>query len=159
MPAFPADAHLKGGRNAAPVLAALAREFYEPIIPIVMELRRQGLSLRAIARELEQRGIKPRYEFPRWSAAQVRRVVLRGSQQAAAPTSPTQAAPALPKVAAPVLLADIKFLVNGRVYGSYTEEQVWDLLYRRRVTPDTQATRIGMAGWRPLNEVIELRST
>jgi hypothetical protein len=57
-----------------------------------------------------------------------------------------------------VPLADIKFLVNGTVYGSYTEEQVRDLLYRRRVTPETQATRIGMAGWCPLKEVIELRS-
>src|SRR6478752_1631426 len=65
---FPSGVHL-GGANAAITLAELAREFYAPIIPAVMELRRQGLSLRAIGRELERRGIKPRFGFPRWSAA------------------------------------------------------------------------------------------
>jgi hypothetical protein len=46
-----------------------------PIVPIVMELHAQGLSLRAIAGELERRGVKPRYGCrPAWSAAQVRRV-------------------------------------------------------------------------------------
>jgi Recombinase len=83
MPEFPADAHLKGGQNAAPVLAQLAREFYAPIIPVVLELHGQGLSLRAIATELEQRGIKSRWGWPRWSAAQVRRVLARGLAAAA----------------------------------------------------------------------------
>src|ERR1700683_2328355 len=79
MPTFPPDGrHLKGGRNAAPVLAKLAREFNAPIVPIVVELRRQGLSLRAIAGELEQRGIKPRHGAG-WSAAQVLRILKRGS--------------------------------------------------------------------------------
>jgi hypothetical protein len=56
MPAFPPDAHQKGGRNAAPVHAEAAREFYASILPIVAELHRQGLSLRGIARELDKRG-------------------------------------------------------------------------------------------------------
>jgi len=55
----------------------MAREFYAPIIPIVLELHRQGLSLRAIARELGQRGIKTRQEWRHWSATQVRRVLAR----------------------------------------------------------------------------------
>ena len=58
MHGFPPGVHLIGGRNAAPYLRQLAREFYAPIIPVVVDLRRQGLSLRAIARELDRRGIK-----------------------------------------------------------------------------------------------------
>ena len=80
MSSFPAGACQKGGRNSAPVLKQMAREFYEPIIPIVLELHAKGLSLRAIGRELEKRGIKPRIGYPpyRWAAAQVRRALLRG---------------------------------------------------------------------------------
>jgi hypothetical protein len=44
-----------GAVIATPVLAALSREFYAPIIPIFMDLHNQGLSLRVMARELEQR--------------------------------------------------------------------------------------------------------
>src|SRR5947209_7891344 len=54
---FPPGANVKGGQNAAPRLAELADEFYAPILPIIKELYRQKLSLRAIARELQQRGI------------------------------------------------------------------------------------------------------
>src|SRR4051812_34573189 len=115
--AFPPGAHLKGGRNAAPVLVELAREFYAPIIPIVQELHKQGLSLREIGRELERRQIKPRIGGPvggpgggsRWAAAQVRRVLLYAAKPAslaAAPakasTPPTQAPtvqrPAVPNI-------------------------------------------------------------
>jgi hypothetical protein len=79
MGSFPAGAGKKGGINAAPVHKRMAHEFYEPIIPLVMELHHQGFSLRAIGRELEKRGISPRlgYSPGRWSAAQVRRVVCR----------------------------------------------------------------------------------
>ena len=102
-PGFPPGVHLKGGRNAAPVLAEMAREFYAPIIPIVLELRRQGLSLRAIGRELDRRGIRTRVgcfyrsfrsrpRIVRWSAAQVRRVLIRAEAEsrvaAASPTPP-----------------------------------------------------------------------
>src|ERR1035438_6745026 len=107
MPKFPKGANLKGGRNAAPVLAEMAREFYAPIIPIVMELHNQGLSLRAIGRELDRRGIRTRQEsssafmgvdadckpiwdttINRWSAAQVRRVLARGLAAAEARPEP-----------------------------------------------------------------------
>lgn len=110
---FPPGVHLKGGRNAAPVLAQMAQEFYEPIIPIVLELRRQGLSLRAIGRELDRRGIRTRHvsssvyvgsdpdgeiiwntTINRWGPAQVRRVLIRGGvNRAAAPTPSPAAAP------------------------------------------------------------------
>ncbi len=78
-----------GGRNAAVSNARYAREFYAPIIPIVVELRNQGLSLRFIARELDARGIIMRSEeVPigavhkgRWNAGQVRRILLRAEQQ------------------------------------------------------------------------------
>jgi hypothetical protein len=79
MPGFPAGVHLKGGQNAAPVLAELAREFYAPSIPVVLTLHGHGLSLGAIARELESRRIKPNHGCQaEWSAVQVRQVLARG---------------------------------------------------------------------------------
>jgi hypothetical protein len=51
----PAGVHLIGGRNAAEKNRTLATEFYAPIVPAVVELRRQGLSLRQIVAELERR--------------------------------------------------------------------------------------------------------
>ncbi len=68
MPAFPPGVHLKGGRTAAVTHAAAAREFYAQLLPVIVELRRQGLSLRAIAAELDRRGIKTRQEWDHWSA-------------------------------------------------------------------------------------------
>jgi hypothetical protein len=83
------DAHYRGGQAAAITNAQLAREFYAPIIPIVVELRNQGLSLRAIAGELDRRGTIMRFEQPppgyppvhdgHWNASQVRRVLLRAA--------------------------------------------------------------------------------
>lgn len=78
MPAFPPGACLKGAQASIMSHVQLADEFYAPIIPIVAELRRQGLSLRAIARELDQRGIKTRQECACWNASQIRRVLARG---------------------------------------------------------------------------------
>lgn len=79
----PPDAFRRGGgAAAAPVCRRLAREFYAPLIPIAMTLRRQGLSLRGIAREFDRLGIKPRYECQAgWAAAQVRRVLIRGDAE------------------------------------------------------------------------------
>ncbi|HZZ80910.1 MAG TPA: hypothetical protein VFE62_20580 [Gemmataceae bacterium] len=94
-----------GGFNAGITLAEEARKFYEPLIPIAMELQRQGLSLRDIADEFERRGILTRtdHDFlvnccdrmgrPRpkdfrphcWAAAQVRRVLMRGYEAANLP--------------------------------------------------------------------------
>jgi hypothetical protein len=51
MPGFLPGVHLKGGQASIESHRRLAREFYAPIRPVVVELRHQGLSLRAIARE------------------------------------------------------------------------------------------------------------
>ena len=59
MPGFPPGVHQLGGRNAAEGHAQAAREFYAPLLPVVVELRRRGLSLRAIAAELDRRGKDP----------------------------------------------------------------------------------------------------
>jgi hypothetical protein len=77
MPRFPAGVHLTGGRNSAPVNRALADKHYAPILPVVADLRRQGLSLRAIARELERLGVPTRQEFGRWHARQIARILAR----------------------------------------------------------------------------------
>jgi hypothetical protein len=88
MPRFSPGVHLLGGRNAALVNAQLARAFYAPILPLVAELHCQGLSLRAIARELDRRGIKTRQEWDHWSATQIRRVLARcAGQEEQAPAS------------------------------------------------------------------------
>jgi hypothetical protein len=79
MPAFPPDAHRKGGAASAPVHAQAAREFYAPLLPLVTALRRRGLSLRAIAAELQRLGIRTRQLWPHWSATQVRRLLARAS--------------------------------------------------------------------------------
>ena len=98
MPSFPPGVHLIGGRKLAPVLRKAAADFYATIIPIVVELHRQGLSLRAIARELDRRGIRMRNAIGRhpddgrilwdnpdvlWNAAQVRRVLARAAASGA----------------------------------------------------------------------------
>ena|SRR5712692_10361061 len=82
MPQTPLSGPRKGGAIAAPYLRALAAEFYGPIIPVVAGLRRQGLSLRAIAAELDRRGVRLRYHGPdsKWSATQVRRVLARAAE-------------------------------------------------------------------------------
>jgi len=81
MPSFPPDACHLGGRNAAPVNREMAREFYAPIIPIVLELRQQRLSLRAIARELVRRGIAARQRSECWGVTTIRRILERARKQ------------------------------------------------------------------------------
>jgi hypothetical protein len=87
MPAFPPGASAKGGQAAIQTNVESARAFYAPILPVVAELHRQGLSLRQIARELDRRGVKTRFEYPgqRWSATQVRRVLARIAAEGGAP--------------------------------------------------------------------------
>ena len=80
MPGFPPGVHLKGGQASVESNRRLAQAFYAPILPVVAELRRQGLSLRAIARELDRRGLKTRQEWDHWSATQVRRVLARARE-------------------------------------------------------------------------------
>lgn len=86
--ALPPGAHVKGGQAAAPVHASAASAFYAPILPVVLELHRQKLSLREMAAELEKRGIRPRNGRPGgWSASQVRRVLQRAGVTATARTA------------------------------------------------------------------------
>ena len=94
---FPPGVHLIGGRNAAATYRANADEFYRDIIPVVLALAEQGLSLRAIARELDRRGIKTRRKYPgqRWSAMQVKRILLRARSAANCSAEKGQAAVAL----------------------------------------------------------------
>ncbi len=77
MPQFPAGAAARGGEASAESNRKAAEVFYAPLLPTVAALHRRGLSLRAIGRELEARGIKTRQEWPHWSAMQVGRVLAR----------------------------------------------------------------------------------
>jgi hypothetical protein len=79
MAGFPPDVHRIGGEHSVEVHRAAAREFYAPLLPLILELHRRGLSLRKIARELDARGVKTRMQYPgqRWSAQQVKRVLAR----------------------------------------------------------------------------------
>jgi hypothetical protein len=79
MPGFPPGVHLLGGQASIESNRRLAQEFYAPIIPIVVDLHGQGLSLRAIARELDRMGIMTRHAWD-WSATQVRRVLARARE-------------------------------------------------------------------------------
>jgi hypothetical protein len=125
-----------GGRKAAPVLAAMARDFYAPIIPVVVELRRRGLSLRAIATELQRQGIKTRYQCRGgWSAAQVRRVLIR-AEQASEDVTPTTK-------------PHIRLWIGKKALGPYTLEQVKAWLEDGTVTLDTNYTY----EWAPLQQL------
>ncbi len=89
--------------------SAAADAFYASIIPIVLELHTQGLSLREIARELDKREIRTRQSsdatttrFLRWNAPQVRRILQRAGIATPQPSSPSRkpSAPALARPAA-----------------------------------------------------------
>lgn len=167
MPAFPPGVHLKGGRNAAPVLAEMAREFYAPIIPIVMELHSQGLSLRAIGRELDQRGIRTRIgcwytsiggepQIIRWSAAQVRRVLARGL--AAAESRPDQQSPACATAPpadqqTPATARSFHLLIDQ---GPFTDSEVLGMLSAGEITPETLFKRGDMTDWQALRTILIL---
>jgi hypothetical protein len=101
MPGFPPGAHHKGGQAAALTHRQLAAAFYRPLLPLVLALHRHGLSLRAIAGELDRRGVKTRMGCPEqsWSATQVKRVLARALEaDGLAGTTP----PAIAEQAPPV---------------------------------------------------------
>lgn len=72
------EAREKGARAAGKTLHTKAIEAYAEIVPIVRELKAQGLTLRAIAEELTTRGYLTRTGKP-WNAVQVMRLLERGS--------------------------------------------------------------------------------
>jgi hypothetical protein len=150
-PGFPPGVHLKGGRNAAPVHAQAAREFYAPLIPIVVKLQGQGLSLRAIARELDRQGIKPRYGCRAgWNAAGVHRVLARAAQP------PCAGVAAVAPLAAPMLaaVADMHLVVNGQRRGPFTDRQVRAMVDAGTLTLETVLFwRDGATGMQWLKDV------
>ena len=152
MPTFPPGIHLKGGQNAAPVLAELAREFYAPIIPVVMELHRQGMSLRAIARELESRGIKPRYGYQAgWAAAQVRRVLTRGLTTAESPACSACETDDPASQKTPSAAPGIHLLIDQVDTGPFTSSQVAAMLDAGEITTETFFRRDRSAEWQRLH--------
>ena len=74
---FPPGAREKAAAVSAVSNRRYAREFYAPILPVVLQLHREGLSLRNIALVLGSRGIRTRQGWLHWNAQQVKRVLAR----------------------------------------------------------------------------------
>jgi hypothetical protein len=87
MASFPSGVHLVGGIMAGIGHAASARAFNGPLVRVVAELHGQGLSLRAIAAELDRRGFKTRQGRRGFSPTQVRRLLARVPAADAGPPS------------------------------------------------------------------------
>jgi hypothetical protein len=85
MRAFPRGASQRGAAAAAVAHREECRKADSLIAPLILELRSQGLSLRAIAKELTRRGIKTRQENRTWHARQVARILARAAGAAATP--------------------------------------------------------------------------
>ncbi len=130
--------------------------FYRAIIPIVVELRGQGLSLRAIAAELHRRGIRMRHCGTGWSASQVRRMLARAAkmqaeQQRLAPVPPVPAVPPS-ATAAPM----IHLLVGGKQFGPFRAAFLQE---RTAVVDPATLARSGPTDeWRPLRELLKFSS-
>jgi hypothetical protein len=93
VPGFPEGVHRKGGAAAAITHRELCRQADAEVAPLIVELRGQGLSLRAIAAELTRRRLPTRQGFGTWHARQVARILGRaaGASQVAEtpPAAPT----------------------------------------------------------------------
>lgn len=72
------EGRLKGAQRAGVVVAQAAREAYADLLPTITELRTRGLSLQAIADDLNAQGHTTRRGKP-WNAVQVARVLSRQS--------------------------------------------------------------------------------
>jgi hypothetical protein len=79
---FPPGAAAKGGQNAAPRHRQYADEAYAHLYDELARWRAEGLSLAAIAAELNARGEPLRYmgTLSAWSPTQVARVLQRGER-------------------------------------------------------------------------------
>ena len=146
--AFPPGASAEGARRAAISHAANARDFYAPIIPIVVELHRQGHSLRAIARELDRRGILTRighwYEPDsgkrrpvQWNAAQVRRVLIRAGVSTAAKKPPRRG---------------IYLRIGGASKGPFDVRHLRLMIDASLVGLGTMGRRDDVGDWHPLRD-------
>lgn len=117
MGAFPKGASERGGAAAAAKHREQCRQADALVLPVILELRGQGKSLREIAAALTAAGVPTRQGNSLWHARQVSRILSRdkassitqqGSPEtAAAPTSaappaarstPAPAPPAAPRV-------------------------------------------------------------
>lgn len=76
VPRLNQNARLKGSKLGAAACRQRAVEAYADLVPAIVELRDQGLSLRAIATHLNEEGHATRLQTP-WSLVQVRRVLSR----------------------------------------------------------------------------------
>jgi hypothetical protein len=89
MPAFPEGASQKGAAATAVTNREQCRQADAEVAPLIVELRSQGLSLRAITAELTARHIKTRPGWSIWHA----RLVARILQRAAARVEPAESPP------------------------------------------------------------------
>jgi DNA invertase Pin-like site-specific DNA recombinase len=71
-----AQARINGAAASSKVRSKVATEFYADLVPLVHELRAGGLSLQAIAHELDSRGHVTR-TGKAWNTVQVHRVLQR----------------------------------------------------------------------------------
>lgn len=69
-----AEARQRGARAAGLAVQAQARQAYEDIVPLLTELKRRGLSLRAMANELNVLGHTTR-QGKEWNPVQVARIL------------------------------------------------------------------------------------
>lgn len=72
------EARERGAKASGEAARARAAEAYDDLVPLVAELREQGLSLRAVADELTRRGHTTRHGKP-WNPVQVSRVLEMAS--------------------------------------------------------------------------------
>jgi DNA invertase Pin-like site-specific DNA recombinase len=75
------EARVKGAQRAGLAVAQAAREAYEDLYPTVAELRFRGLSLHAVADELNEQGHTTR-RGKAWNAVQVARVLRHDARRA-----------------------------------------------------------------------------
>jgi hypothetical protein len=148
--ALPPGASAEGARRAAISHAANARDFYAPIIPIVVELHRQGHSLRAIARELDRRGILTRighwYEPDsgkrrpvQWNAAQVRRVLIRAGVSTSATKPPRRG---------------IYLRLDGDSKGPFDVRHLRLMIDASLISLWTMGRRDDVGDWHPLRDLL-----
>jgi hypothetical protein len=77
---FPPDASRKGADAAAKAHKEDADEHYRPLYALLLELRAKGLSLAAIAAELNARGERTGIFARPWNPTQVGRVLRRAER-------------------------------------------------------------------------------
>src|SRR5262249_23030859 len=75
------------GAISGPVIVEMEKVFQDAVAPIVLALRAEGKSQRAIARELNERGITTPSGVGEWDHSMVRRVLAKAEKQGGATAS------------------------------------------------------------------------